>query len=124
MPTQETIVSIDRAVDAMLTPQVSVDVQVAAWAEPEKRFSAEVPDPLDGLCEGDGLTYCRGKELFTPVKYNAVEIGPFTVDVSVKVGESGRQAAERARAVVDSLWEAEFAKRLPLHIRRAQAGQR
>ena len=133
MPTQETKESIDRTVDAMFKPQIAIGLSPAVRVEPEKRFSADehtqpVPqerngsDPLDALCDGDELTYCCGKELFTPVKYNAVEIGPFTVKVSVKEGESGRQAAERARAAVNALWEAEFAKRLPLHIQRAKVG--
>lgn len=85
-----------------------------------------VGDPRDhiDLSPGDELSYTRGKELYTPVKFNAVEIGPFAAKVTVRPGETGSQAGQRAKRAVDALWNAEYEARVPEHIKRAEAGRR
>lgn len=57
---------------------------------------------------GDQLGITIGAELYSPVKYNTFEIGPFSATVVVRPGETGADAAARCYRVLLELNEAEF----------------
>lgn len=72
-------------------------------------------EPNDGAASradlvdaGDLLTVTMGKETFFPEKFNGFDVGPLTVSVTIRNGESAAKAWVRARSVLEQLYFAEF----------------
>lgn len=69
-------------------------------------------DDVKNTDAGDSLTVTIGKEIIFPVKFNGVEVGPLSMTVRVRAGETAGQAYTRARIVLEHLFETEFAVRM------------
>src|SRR4051812_39835594 len=61
---------------------------------------AEVDATL--LQPGDTVSITWGRECFAPIRFHSVEVGPFSVTVTVRPGETGGQAWERGRAYLQT----------------------
>lgn len=76
------------------------------------------------LDEGDVLTVTMGKEVIYPVKYNGFEVGPLSMTVTVRKGETAASAYDRARGVLEQLYETELdlqLKQFVEHLDKARA---
>jgi hypothetical protein len=78
-----------------------------------KTRSGRIVETING-CSGGGaegrveLIVTWGKELFQPLKYHSIEIGPYQMTVIPEKGETMQQAAERTLALLDEIAEAEM----------------
>jgi len=63
---------------------------------------------IDAADPGDVITVTRGAERYCPVKYNGFDVGPVSVTVTVREGESHAEAYMRATATCDVLMQVEF----------------
>lgn len=54
------------------------------------------------------ITISFGKELYCPIPYNSFEVGPLSVTVNIRKGETYSDAASRARSVLCELWQQEY----------------
>jgi hypothetical protein len=61
---------------------------------------------------GDELTVTIGKSSLFPVRYNGLEVGPLSMSVRLRQGETPAEAYGRARAVLEELYQAELDLRL------------
>lgn len=62
----------------------------------------------EDLHEGDSFTVTHGKEVFTPIKFHTYEVGPLSVSVTIRKGESVTDAYTRARRFLETAFQAEF----------------
>jgi hypothetical protein len=65
----------------------------------------EVRDNLD---EGDSLTVTYGEEVFAPVQYNNMRLGPFSVTITVRSGETATRAFKRAHDLLETMADRAF----------------
>lgn len=85
-------------------------------------YSAAKVVPTDGpaalpelVSAGDQLLVTMGKEVYYPggaQKFQGFEVGPMSITVSIRKGESGAQAWVRGRSVLEHLFEAELKLRI------------
>lgn len=67
------------------------------------------------VAAGDSLTITMGKEVYYPggsQKFNGFEVGPMSITVTIRAGESAAQAWVRGRSVLEHLFEAELDLRI------------
>lgn len=78
-----------------------------------------VDDPLDdtGLV-GSKLLISWGSERLQAVQYCTAEIGPFSMEVTIREGETPKRAYARAKAVLNRIAEEEFRTKIPEHVNR------
>lgn len=62
----------------------------------------------DAVGPGDTITVTAGKQVFTPHKFHVFEVGPCSVTVVVRAGESYDAARRRASIAAQVALEAEF----------------
>jgi hypothetical protein len=62
---------------------------------------------------GDKLTVVFGQQKFAPVQYHIIDIGPFTVETTVKPGETDEQAYARAYTFLEAQAKKAFKAALP-----------
>lgn len=114
---------------AQLAQQPAVE-PVAQPVELKKEFAPELASALAGAArqpvnprvsdgavgplvdEGDLLTVTFGKETINPIKFNTFEVGPFSLSVCVRKGESSADAHSRARLALAQIFEAELTLKL------------
>lgn len=75
--------------------------------------------PLSGvLPTGTKMTIGFGGERLQAVQYCSVEIGPFSVEVLSREGETGEQLYTRGKAMVEEIAEREFEDKVKGHMER------
>ncbi len=75
--------------------------------------------------EGDAVTFTLGKEVYWPHRSAGYEVGPFSVTVRLRKGESPEDLAKRAHHFLDVLFEAEFElKRKQFRERLGESGEK
>jgi hypothetical protein len=97
-------------------PRKTSEQQVTGYAEPHtvvtgRENAGGTPQAVgdsDALGAGDTLTVTIGSETFCPVKYHPYVVGPLSVSVRVREGESGFDAYQRAREFLTKLVQVEF----------------
>lgn len=86
------------------------------WRAKTKSFEAL---PVEGLLDvADEIRWTAGKETFCPVKFHAFDVGPVTVTVRLRSGETARAAIERAITVARAAWDEEYQAKLAGHLER------
>ena len=71
-----------------------------------------------GFYEGATLTITAGREGYSPIAYHSFEVGPLTLAVTVRHGETIAEAHARGVAVLDELMALHFDKGLARHLDR------
>src|SRR5690349_15140793 len=69
--------------------------------EGRKQPSDGWADDVRNTDAGDSITVTIGKEILYPVKFNGVEVGPLSMTVRIRQGETAGKAYERARVVLE-----------------------
>jgi len=72
-------------------------------------------DHVATLDPGDEVSVTIGRELYSPIRYQTFEVGPYTVVTKVRPGETAREAFARARAVAQEAWDQEFEEKVGQH---------
>ena len=67
----------------------------------ESRDSAQVTPGVETQLPPDILTVTWGKELFSPRQFHTFEVGPFSMTVAVKPGQTRSDAFSEAYALLD-----------------------
>jgi len=79
--------------------------------EMRTRSSVGGRDTVLVAAERESVTVTWGKETFRPCQFMAFDVGPFSVTVSVRRGETIREAAGRAMVELDAIAEEEFSRK-------------
>jgi hypothetical protein len=94
----------------------TANVTVGEFAAVDRRLVEGRPGPKgysDKPSEvGDWVEATAGKELFFPIKFQSFEVGPITVGVHTREGETYATAFMRASLAAEELFEAEFEVKL------------
>lgn len=87
---------------------------------------AAAAKPKDGTT-GDGVDYAGtqltvtwGKEHIQPIRFQGMDIGPYTMQIVVHQGESPIEAKRRAMQHLNVMAEEELAEKLPRFIQRCK----
>ena len=69
----------------------------SGYPELNQEMKQSVQAALEEVIEnaGDRITITYGKEIYSPVSYNTYEVGPFSIETTVRQGETYEQAFER-----------------------------
>jgi len=102
----------DPSVNRKLDQAAAASVTAGREAARGLGGTAVFADDVKNTDAGDSLTVTIGKEIIFPVKFNGVEVGPLSMTVRIRVGETAGQAYTRARIVLEHLFETEFAVRI------------
>lgn len=86
--------------------------QVRAQIDAEKQRAKGASDSTTIVDAGDSIEVTIGRSIIYPVKFNGLEVGPLTMSVRVRQGETPGQAWSRARSVLEELYQAELDLRL------------
>lgn len=61
---------------------------------------------------GTTITVTLGREVFSPVQYSTIEVGPISLTTPLAHGETPEQAYTRARSALTVIYETEFQVKL------------
>lgn len=89
----------------------SVDEHTAAQAHLDGHAPVKVEDrkaAVEGLQAGDRLGVSIGKETYFPIKFNGFDVGPVSIETTVREGESGADAYLRVRGAAEAIFQAEY----------------
>lgn len=70
---------------------------------------------------GTQLTVHWGREHIQPLRFQGMDIGPYSMEIVVHNGETPVQACRRAMLHMNEMAEEEFAEKLPRFIQRCKA---
>lgn len=104
-------------------PQTPTSRPAAAEAPPPKqsfqvppRFLKPRPGPdalaAGALAEGDAIRATWGREVFSPIRYYTIEVGPFEASSHVRPGETGGEAMARLTAFLEAQAAVEYEDKL------------
>jgi hypothetical protein len=85
----------------------------------EARRSAAPPEE-PGEFDAAELTVTWGREHVQPVQFCGLDLGPFSMTVRVRAGETTQAAASRAFSALDVIAEAEYRRKLPQFLARVR----
>lgn len=64
------------------------------------------------------MTFTRGREVFWPLKFHSVEVGPFSVSLNPRANESYAELADRAYELLEELFAQEFERTIERYLDR------
>lgn len=74
--------------------------------------------------DGETVTVTWGEMLIAPVAYNNFKVGPFSMTVRLRTGETAVAAGERGLAHLEKIARAEYARKLELFVQLVQQAAR
>ncbi len=78
-----------------------------------------IPDPTDYT--GTQMVVHWGREHIQPLRFQGMDLGPFSMEIVVHEGETPLQASRRAMRHMNAMAEEELAVKLPRFIARCKA---
>lgn len=87
--------------------------------------SVQTIDALDAEATA-AMTFTKGKETYTPIRFHSFEVGPFSVTLEPKSdGETWRELSKRGEALAESVFQDHYAKAIERYFDRVEdAGRR
>jgi hypothetical protein len=64
------------------------------------------------------MNFTRGREVYWPLKFHSLEVGPYSVTLTPRAEETYRELAERAHTLLEELFENEFERLLNRYLDR------
>lgn len=92
----------------------------AEYAKAERARLKNEPRVL--ATPGTRVTVTLGAQKFSPVQYHTFDVGPYSLEVEVRAGESYRDACHRGLAELKAIAEHEFEEALKLFTARVKRG--
>lgn len=99
------MVGASNAPNAALSDAGRAEADAASGSEPPAWANAG--DPLN-VDPGTELLVTIGVQTFFPIQFNGFAVGPFSLTVRIRDGESIAKAYARARAQLEELFETEY----------------
>lgn len=91
----------------------------ANGSDPFELDGEQPPDPLDDLGEDvEELTVTWGRQHVQPVQYQGMDVGPFSLTLRLREGETLQQAYNRGMARLEEMARRDYEHRLPKFIDR------
>jgi hypothetical protein len=88
----------------------------------EKKRQAAAPNAVDGPAEApqapQTVTVRSGREVFSPVQYHSMEVGPVTVTTTLGEGETPLEAQRRCQPLLEEMIQDEFTSKMENYFRR------